>query len=392
MMKQIGKLFLQWRLWLFIPLCIGVLFVPPRGDSVFTTLLEYSAPTGVLASEFVYPWANFDGVHYVAIASRGYQDEGRFLPLFPATLRSLVVPLGFSATPEPYGSLTFWIAILLSTLFGFLTVVMFVNILALDYKEQTVRRAVLFLVLFPTAFFLATIYTEGLFLFLSLGSLFAARKKRWFLAAFLGMLVAVTRLSGVLILIPLLIEYWKLEVTTPEKRVLSQYRSALWFLLVPVLLASYSFYNYVTWNDFLYFVHAHGQLGNSRAVSAVVFPLVTVVRYVRILLTVSPSLYEYWVALLEFASLCFAVWALYQSWKQKIRTSYFWYSVSLVAVPLLSGTLSGFPRYVLPIFPLFIATTVYLEKRPRLRYVVLGLSVLLQAALFILFTRRYFVA
>src|SRR3989338_7634876 len=36
------------------------------------------------------PWANFDGVHYLSIAERGYvQYEQAFFPLYPVLVRSI---------------------------------------------------------------------------------------------------------------------------------------------------------------------------------------------------------------------------------------------------------------------------------------------------------------
>jgi hypothetical protein len=77
---------------------------------------------------------------------------------------------------------------------------------ALELAEPFARRAVLLLAVFPTAFFLYAPYTESLFLALSVGCLYAARRTSWLLAGYLGALAAVTRSTGLLLVLPLAVE------------------------------------------------------------------------------------------------------------------------------------------------------------------------------------------
>jgi len=84
--KKLFLLLFSWRIWLFLPVFLASVLIPFRSNSSFTQLWHYVSPYRVAEYPAVYPWANFDGVHYVAIASRGYLDEGRFMPLFPLFL------------------------------------------------------------------------------------------------------------------------------------------------------------------------------------------------------------------------------------------------------------------------------------------------------------------
>ena len=58
-------------------------------------------------------------------------------------------------------------------------------------------RAALYLILFPTGFFLAQVYTEGLFVGLAFSSLALVRRKQWLWAALLAVAATWTRTVGI---------------------------------------------------------------------------------------------------------------------------------------------------------------------------------------------------
>src|SRR5437867_13438712 len=62
---------LIFRVFLFIPQIIGPFIIPER--------IGFLGP---------FPWANFDGSHYISIAKIGYQTyQQAFFPLFPIFIR-----------------------------------------------------------------------------------------------------------------------------------------------------------------------------------------------------------------------------------------------------------------------------------------------------------------
>ncbi len=427
-MRKILLWFTTWRLLLFVPVFLATLFLPFRENSLYTTLWQYTEKYPIVENEFTYPWSNFDGVHYLAIASKWYTDEGRFLPFFPVVIGVVAAPLSFIWPILPYGPATFWAGVLVSTVATILALYFTAKLLHLDYKTKTVELTLFLLLTSPVAFFFACIYSEGLFLLLSVFALYFARQKKWFFAAVTAMFLSVTRLSGILIVFPLLWEYYVLEIRQTKlssffhqlvsyvvpkkiakkswpqqlKNIWLKYAKLMWFAFIPTLLLFYGWFNYLKWGDFLYFVHAHGLLGNSREVSGLVFPLVTVYRYIKIFLTVSATQYEFWIALLEFGALVYAIVSIFLAWKMKVRTSYLVFSVAMISLPLFSGTLSGFPRYILPIFPFFLAQRLLFEKLQKNKVTanlgkfafatIVIFSLLLQALLLALFARGYYVS
>jgi hypothetical protein len=77
----------------------------------------------------------------------------------------------------------------------------------MEFDKAAGRRSVIYLSIFPTAFFFLTAYTESLFLLLTLSAFYCAKEKRWWLAGVLGFLSSLTRLQGIVICIPLLYMY-----------------------------------------------------------------------------------------------------------------------------------------------------------------------------------------
>ncbi|HTC59194.1 MAG TPA: hypothetical protein VK691_03650 [Solirubrobacteraceae bacterium] len=76
----------------------------------------------------------------------------------------------------------------------------------LDSREVA-RLAVLLTAFAPMAFYFSAIYSESLYLALSVGLFLCARRGRWGTAALLGALASATRSTGVVLLLPLLLLY-----------------------------------------------------------------------------------------------------------------------------------------------------------------------------------------
>ena len=144
--------------------------------------------TNVLASV----WQRFDTNWYLKIAQRGYGDDAASAVYFP--LYPLLVHLAG-------GSLFAALAISNLALIGALALLY--QFAARWFDAASARRAVAYWLLFPTGFFLLAAYTESLFLFLALAAFECARRDKWMGAAVCGALAALTRLQGVLLVVPL---------------------------------------------------------------------------------------------------------------------------------------------------------------------------------------------
>ncbi len=347
----------------------------------------------------LYPWANFDGVHYLSIAESGYQDNERFLPAFPLLIRFFVSLFGGG---EPYSAIYFFTAIGIVHLLFLVSLVLLYKLIRMDFSEKIAFASVIFLLLFPTSFFFVSIYSESLFLFLTLLSFYCAYKRQWLGAGIAGMFMSATRIVGVSILPAMLYEYYIQSLrgaqrrsnpaeiaTSPAKRGTRNDKNVIPLLFVPLGVFGYAIFNFFTRGDALYFLKAHESLGNSRELGVVLFPQ-TVFRYVKILTALPYSQFEWWIALLELSTFVIVALLLYIGWKKNIRTSYLIFSLLCFFIPASSGTFTALPRYVAIIFPLFITLALVKNKSVQIAYMAIAVPIFFVLLMF--FSRGYFVA
>ncbi|MGF1470352.1 MAG: glycosyltransferase family 39 protein [Rubrobacteraceae bacterium] len=153
---------------------------------------------------FLNYWAHWDGAWYAQIATEGYgagaPASTAFFPLYP-----MLVRLGTALDGGP----AFW-GVLISLAATLFTLYFLYGIAEHLYDVPVARAATLTLAFFPTAFFLNAVYTEALFLAFTTGCAWAMYTRRdLLLAGLLGALAAATRNLGLLLLIPLFIEWYR---------------------------------------------------------------------------------------------------------------------------------------------------------------------------------------
>jgi Gpi18-like mannosyltransferase len=148
-------------------------------------------------------WNRYDSQHYVSIAQQSYKSLGdaAFFPLFPWLMR--FVDIGIHNTIIS--------GLLLSSLAGLVLMIVMYQLALEEFGEQLARRAVLYLLAFPTAFFLWAIYPESIFLCLSLLCFYAMKHQHWWLAGICGLFAAMDRPTGILLFLPFCIEYLRIN-------------------------------------------------------------------------------------------------------------------------------------------------------------------------------------
>ena len=150
-----------------------------------------------------------DSLWLIDVARRGYENEPfntdtqhnwAFFPLFPLLLRAAARVTGeFPLT-----------GMALSNCFLFLALVLLHKAAgAFGYDLAASDRAVFYMAAFPASYFFSLAQTESLFLLLTVGCLYAARRERWWLAGCGGALASATRFAGVFLLLPLGLLYWQ---------------------------------------------------------------------------------------------------------------------------------------------------------------------------------------
>lgn len=134
-------------------------------------------------------------------AEDSYALNYAFLPFYPWMIWLFSWPLKvFGLDAIATGTLAGVIVSALGALGGMLALF---DMTRDSLGEDGALRAVFYLLIFPTAFFLTQVYTEGLFVGLAFGSLAMLKRGNWPAAALLGAAAALTRAVGVALVIPM---------------------------------------------------------------------------------------------------------------------------------------------------------------------------------------------
>jgi Mannosyltransferase (PIG-V) len=293
-----------------------------------------------------------DALWFLRIASGGYvpgDGSAAFLPLYPLAIRTLARLPGVS----PVGAA---LLIANASFLGALIVLHGLTRLECggEGADDLARRTVLFLAIFPTAFFFLAPYTEAPFLLLSVAAFWFARRDRWAWAAVLGGAAALTRSIGVFVAVALMVEavnQWR-EGKPPVPRIVGAAAAGL----APLL--------YLGWwkaahDDAWAPLRAQGNWGRE-----LTSPLTTLARAVRY----ANDFGSYWmVDVLVVGVVLIAVVAGIR-W---LRLSYLVYAVASLLLPLANPfparPLMSMPRFVIVVFPAFwvIARAVTRRRIPE---------------------------
>lgn len=179
---------------------------PETPDEVLRPYLGQPRLTEGVVGALLGPWQRFDTLHYMRIAETGYEtpEDSVFPPLYPyasAGIGWLFSPVLPQAERNLLGS------VLLSNAAFFGVLVLLYRLTAREQDNRSALRSIVYLTIFPTSFFLLAAYSESLFIFFSIGSILASRRRQYLLAGSLGFFASLTRLTGVVLFIPLVYEY-----------------------------------------------------------------------------------------------------------------------------------------------------------------------------------------
>lgn len=305
-------------------------------------------------------WAHFDGAHYLHISRLGYDGTGiqAFFPIYPMIIRGLHTFLGI---PRISAGIILSLASLVGTL------------ICLNYLfGKRSKLIIAALLLFPTSYYLAAMYTESLFLFETVLFFLLLKQKRYLVAAVIAGLASGTRVLGVLLVAPLFFELY------PRiKR--GHYLSSLALLLISVTgLAGYSFFLWNKYSDPLLFFHVQSLFGAGRSSDNLITLPQVIWRYSRMILSVDHTSWAYGRIILEFTMFISAFW-LWIVNLRKIPLSYSIFVGLSILLPTLSGTFLSFPRYVLVLVPFLVppktnrvASVIYLAVSATMLFYLLA--------------------
>src|SRR6266478_1515938 len=366
-------------IWLFIATRLLLVMVSYFGYILLT--VPKDSLVGVNTLAFFTSWNRWDAANYVRIAQFGYQRvyDTAFFPLFPLLI---------SAIDHLLGS---WSYLLVGTLLSnaaLLGSLFVIYQLAVESQgEQVAGRTLLYLCIFPTAFFFFAAYNESLFLLLTSGAFLAMRRQRWWLAGILGMLAGVTRPAGLFLGVIYLWELWASHesITAVRQKIVLR---LLPILLIPIGLIVYCLYCWHIYGNPIAFVTVQSHWGRQLA-----WPWQGIGVSLYQLFWNQPfgSFNEVHIILDLGATVGFIVLAILGWRKLQLRTSYHLWLGLLLFYSLISpalvrhDALQSNQRFVLEMFPAFIILAALGVKYPRLHQALLLAFPTLLATLSVLF-------
>jgi len=341
-------------IWTFMLTTLGVMLF--RQYSVIPTFPYYYMLLQYVKDSALALWGYFDGVHYLRIIGSGYADIGSqaFFPFYPLLVRGISDLFHLS----PYLS---GVIVSLASLAGSITII--------KYLFPSKKYYYIFvLLLFPTSFFFVGLYTESLFLFLSLSFFLAIKKQKYLLASIIAGLASATRLVGVFLAFSLFIE-------------LLRSKASRTYTIIQILISLSGFiaYTYFLWTKFsdpLMFLHVQSMFGAERSSSELIFLPQVLYRYLKMIIAVDPTSFLYQRIWLELITFIGAVIAWFYNLKRNTPAISLYVALSLV-LPTLTGTLSSFPRYALVLLPFLLPPTMSKSRYYLLNCVFLALLVYL---------------
>jgi hypothetical protein len=292
-------------------------------------------------------WQRFDTNWYLKIAREGYVDVAStvYFPLYPLLIRVVSLVVGNAMLA----------ALIISNFALVGALAMLYRLSAALFDVSSARRAVAYWLLFPTAFFLQAAYTESLFLFLTLATFDFARRDKWFIAVLFGALAALTRLQGVLLVVPLAVWGWKFQVSGSRYFIvrvayfvsrLMQY--AIRNTRYPVFLIPLATLAFLAFTNLSLIASYEGELH-----ARFVFPWDNVIAALMLLVDGRANFVDglNLVLTILFGALVIVVW-------RALPREYGLYALAMYLAPLFRMTttqpLVSMDRYVLAMFPVFI--------------------------------------
>jgi hypothetical protein len=324
-------------------------------------------------------WGRWDAVHYLEIARRGYYGtDMAFFPLYPLLIRLVGTFIGNDLVA----------GLIVSNAAFFCGLLFFYKLVEHQYNRAVAHRAIFYVSIFPTAVFFSAVYTESLFFALTVGSFYYIREHRWLAAGLLGGLAALTRVEGVLLVVPYAIEVfsptgagsWRHSMATRARDA----RIVAGAALIPLGLASYMAWLWVLHGDPLYFSHVQAFWDRHLSFPWVsVMHSITTIAHAEAAATVSNQAIELIFTALMLALLVAGCW--------RLRPSFSAYMALSILVPMSTSSLMSMPRFALVLFPMFVVLALW-GGRSWVNNAIVAFSLPLLGLFTVLFADWYWVA
>jgi len=317
---------------------------PLRGDFPMATLVT--------------AWSGWDGEWYERIATTGYSFHGpdqqspvAFFPAYPVAIHALAAT-GF----DP------WLAgALVSLACGLGAAALFLRwARRVSPDPPAAEWAAALLAFYPFAFYLfGVLYSDGLFLLLSVGAFLSLEEDRVVLATLLGALATATRPVAPALVVGLLVRRQELRRRAGAK---PGPLDALPVLSV-LGMAAYATYLGRAFGDPLAFAHVQGAPGWDQAPGLHTWLKASWLQTLSV--SISPLVH---LRLIGHAYIALLFLVLAVPTQKHLGWGYALYVLAAMGMPALSSKdFMGLGRYALAAFPAFLTLALLMKDHPRIR-------------------------
>lgn len=150
-------------------------------------------------------WKQWDATGYNNMILGGYKqmvEDGEYVTLAFFPLYSFVARIFNVVINNTQIS-----AVVTSTLCYSFACCFLYKLTALDYGKATAKKAVLYISVFPFGFYFGAMMTESMFFLTTAATFYFIRKHNWIMVGICGALAALSRISGILMIFPAVIEF-----------------------------------------------------------------------------------------------------------------------------------------------------------------------------------------
>ena len=298
-------------------------------------------------SRFGDAFVRWDANWYHSIAKSGYFFEGSqsdvaFFPTFPYLARWTGRLIG-----NDYVA-----GIILNHVALFGALVLLLKLARRYLDEDGAKRAVVFMLVFPTSVFFSYYYAEAIFAFACVGALYFYERDKLHYAGLFGMLAASTRLAGILLLPALLFGAFRRNRYRPSPRL-------AWLLPIAAGLGLVMLVLQVQVHSPLAFVSIQTEWGRTRQ-----FPLLTLYRDYKLMNTGEHAFIAFDL-LAGVGVLCAGLYAF-----KILDPAHGIFMVGSVLLPLASGSTMALERYMVCVVPVYLVLARLTRHRDVERAVV----------------------
>ena len=315
----------------------------------------------------------WDGANFLRLAEHGYQKEGElglylvYLPVYPYT----VMVLNFFVHSFLISSLV------VSAVAALAAGALLQQLVVVDGGDDAeANRALWYMTLFPTAYFLAMPYSEGMFLTFAIAAFLGARTEHWGWAGIMGALATATRTQGVAILPALAVEALvRYKTKAPLK--------AYWLALAPLGFVAYLGINWLVADDPFRFVDIQREHWSQNRIWPWDF-LKGTIDSIRL---TEPGFNRAAIFELRLISVV-ACAVLLLLGARRLPLSYQAMGWATLVMMMLTSWQISMPRYMLGVFPLFLVLAYY-GRYPVVHQVIMTTMPFMMGIFYVFFATRF---